>query len=77
MGQPRCSIQTGHQRGELIPPCGFFQSQLAEEIDKLRSELDQFRLRAGSLTDATLSRWVFASRPPRPPARSGVIPARP
>lgn len=32
------------------------QSQLAEEIDKLRSELDQFRLRAGSLTEPTLSR---------------------
>uniref|UniRef100_H3D1G3 PTPRF interacting protein alpha 2 n=1 Tax=Tetraodon nigroviridis TaxID=99883 RepID=H3D1G3_TETNG len=32
------------------------KSQLVEEMDKLRSELDQFRLRAGSLTDATLSR---------------------
>ncbi|XP_060886263.1 liprin-alpha-2 isoform X8 [Labrus bergylta] len=32
------------------------KSHLAEEIDKLRSELDQFRLRAGSLTDPTLSR---------------------
>ncbi|XP_029681494.1 liprin-alpha-2 isoform X6 [Takifugu rubripes] len=32
------------------------KSQLAEEIEKLRSELDQFRLRAGSLTDPTLSR---------------------
>uniref|UniRef100_A0A4W6BWJ8 PTPRF interacting protein alpha 2 n=1 Tax=Lates calcarifer TaxID=8187 RepID=A0A4W6BWJ8_LATCA len=31
-------------------------TQLAEEIDKLRSELDQFRLRAGSLTEPTLSR---------------------
>lgn len=38
------------------PPFGFFQSQLAEEIEKMRSELDQFRLRAGSLTDPTLSR---------------------
>lgn len=37
---------------------GFVQSQLAEEIDKLRSELDQFRLRAGSLTEPTLSRYV-------------------
>jgi len=34
----------------------FVQSQLAEEIEKLRSELDQFRLRAGSLTEPTLSR---------------------
>ncbi|KAM6961642.1 liprin-alpha-2 isoform 4-T4 [Tautogolabrus adspersus] len=32
------------------------KSHLAEEIDKLRSELDQFRLRAGSLTEPTLSR---------------------
>ncbi|XP_053199917.1 liprin-alpha-2 isoform X3 [Scomber japonicus] len=32
------------------------KTQLAEEIDKLRSELDQFRLRAGSLTEPTLSR---------------------
>uniref|UniRef100_A0A7N8X2J4 PTPRF interacting protein alpha 2 n=1 Tax=Mastacembelus armatus TaxID=205130 RepID=A0A7N8X2J4_9TELE len=32
------------------------KSQLAEEIEKLRSELDQFRLRAGSLTEPTLSR---------------------
>uniref|UniRef100_A0A8C3B0D2 PTPRF interacting protein alpha 2 n=1 Tax=Cyclopterus lumpus TaxID=8103 RepID=A0A8C3B0D2_CYCLU len=32
------------------------KTHLAEEIDKLRSELDQFRLRAGSLTDPTLSR---------------------
>lgn len=37
---------------------GFSQTQLAEEIDKLRSELDQFRLRAGSLTEPTLSRYV-------------------
>ncbi|XP_076009711.1 liprin-alpha-2 isoform X3 [Genypterus blacodes] len=29
---------------------------LAEEIEKLRTELDQFRLRAGSLTEPTLSR---------------------
>lgn len=34
----------------------FFQSHLAEEIEKLRSELDQYRLRAGSLTEPTLSR---------------------
>ncbi|XP_058480441.1 liprin-alpha-2 isoform X4 [Solea solea] len=32
------------------------KTHLAEEIDKLRSELDQFRLRAGSLTEPTLSR---------------------
>ncbi|XP_075886145.1 liprin-alpha-2 isoform X5 [Nelusetta ayraudi] len=32
------------------------KSQLADEMDKLRSELDQFRLRAGSLTEPTLSR---------------------
>uniref|UniRef100_A0A3B3VIY7 PTPRF interacting protein alpha 2 n=1 Tax=Poecilia latipinna TaxID=48699 RepID=A0A3B3VIY7_9TELE len=32
------------------------KSQLAEEIEKLRSELDQYRLRAGSLTEPTLSR---------------------
>ncbi|KAL3977175.1 vomeronasal 2 receptor [Sarotherodon galilaeus] len=32
------------------------KSQLAEDIEKLRSELDQFRLRAGSLTEPTLSR---------------------
>ncbi|XP_047246020.1 liprin-alpha-2 isoform X4 [Girardinichthys multiradiatus] len=32
------------------------KSQLADEIDKLRSELDQYRLRAGSLTEPTLSR---------------------
>ncbi|XP_062373679.1 liprin-alpha-2 [Sardina pilchardus] len=32
------------------------KSHLAEEIDKLRSELNQFRQRAGSLTDPTLSR---------------------
>ncbi|XP_072530192.1 liprin-alpha-2 isoform X2 [Salminus brasiliensis] len=32
------------------------KSQLAEEIEKLRSELDQFRLRTGSLTEPTLSR---------------------
>ncbi|XP_049329865.1 liprin-alpha-2 isoform X8 [Astyanax mexicanus] len=32
------------------------KGQLAEEIEKLRSELDQFRLRAGSLTEPTLSR---------------------
>lgn len=38
------------------PKFGSFQSQLAEEIEKMRSELDQFRLRAGSLTDPTLSR---------------------
>lgn len=36
----------------------FLQSQLADEIEKLRSELDQFRLRAGSLTEPTLSRYV-------------------
>uniref|UniRef100_A0AAQ4PPE3 PTPRF interacting protein alpha 2 n=1 Tax=Gasterosteus aculeatus aculeatus TaxID=481459 RepID=A0AAQ4PPE3_GASAC len=35
----------------------FLQTHLAEEIDKLRSELDQFRLRAGSLTEPTLSRY--------------------
>uniref|UniRef100_A0A669ETK2 PTPRF interacting protein alpha 2 n=1 Tax=Oreochromis niloticus TaxID=8128 RepID=A0A669ETK2_ORENI len=29
------------------------KSQLAEDIEKLRSELDQFRLRAGSLTEPT------------------------
>ncbi|KAK2892660.1 hypothetical protein Q8A67_012648 [Cirrhinus molitorella] len=32
------------------------KSHLSEEIDKLRSELDQYRLRAGSLTEPTLSR---------------------
>ncbi|KAG7454662.1 hypothetical protein MATL_G00262140 [Megalops atlanticus] len=32
------------------------KTQLAEEIEKLRSDLDQFRLRAGSLTEPTLSR---------------------
>ncbi|XP_037615904.1 liprin-alpha-2 isoform X8 [Sebastes umbrosus] len=32
------------------------KTHLAEEIEKLRSELDQFRLRAGSLTEPTLSR---------------------
>ncbi|XP_059361378.1 liprin-alpha-2-like isoform X5 [Carassius carassius] len=32
------------------------KSHLAEEIEKLRSELDQYRLRAGSLTEPTLSR---------------------
>uniref|UniRef100_A0A7N6FC78 SAM domain-containing protein n=1 Tax=Anabas testudineus TaxID=64144 RepID=A0A7N6FC78_ANATE len=37
------------------------KSQLAEEIEKLRSELDQFRLRAGSLTEPTLSRSCFHS----------------
>uniref|UniRef100_A0AAQ4RY48 PTPRF interacting protein alpha 2 n=1 Tax=Gasterosteus aculeatus aculeatus TaxID=481459 RepID=A0AAQ4RY48_GASAC len=37
------------------------KTHLAEEIDKLRSELDQFRLRAGSLTEPTLSRYDGAS----------------
>ncbi|XP_072566058.1 liprin-alpha-2 isoform X2 [Paramormyrops kingsleyae] len=32
------------------------KSQLAEEMEKLRSELGQFRIRAGSLTEPTLSR---------------------
>eukprot|EP00063_Salmo_salar_P088807 XP_014063642.1 PREDICTED: liprin-alpha-4-like [Salmo salar] len=32
------------------------KTHLADEIDKLRSELDQFRLRTGSLTEPTLSR---------------------
>ncbi|XP_073694975.1 liprin-alpha-2 isoform X2 [Garra rufa] len=32
------------------------KSHLSEEIDKLRSELDQYRIRAGSLTEPTLSR---------------------
>ncbi|XP_048866011.1 liprin-alpha-2 isoform X3 [Brienomyrus brachyistius] len=32
------------------------KSQLAEEMEKLRSDLDQFRIRAGSLTEPTLSR---------------------
>uniref|UniRef100_A0A8C1SI33 PTPRF interacting protein alpha 2 n=1 Tax=Cyprinus carpio TaxID=7962 RepID=A0A8C1SI33_CYPCA len=32
------------------------KSHLREEIEKLRSELDQYRLRAGSLTEPTLSR---------------------
>uniref|UniRef100_A0A672R8R6 Liprin-alpha-2-like n=1 Tax=Sinocyclocheilus grahami TaxID=75366 RepID=A0A672R8R6_SINGR len=32
------------------------KSHLSEEIEKLRSELDQYRLRAGSLTEPTLSR---------------------
>ncbi|XP_019749162.1 liprin-alpha-2 isoform X1 [Hippocampus comes] len=32
------------------------KTHLAEEIEKLRSELDQFRLRAGSLTEPTMSR---------------------
>ncbi|XP_024143957.1 liprin-alpha-2 isoform X15 [Oryzias melastigma] len=32
------------------------KSQLAEEMEKLRAELDQYRLRAGSLTEPTLSR---------------------
>uniref|UniRef100_A0A8C7Q4F9 PTPRF interacting protein alpha 2 n=1 Tax=Oncorhynchus mykiss TaxID=8022 RepID=A0A8C7Q4F9_ONCMY len=31
------------------------KTHLADEIDKLRSELDQFRLRTGSLTEPTLS----------------------
>lgn len=33
-----------------------FQERLAEEIEKLRSELDQMKLRAGSLIEPTLSR---------------------
>ncbi|XP_055761068.1 liprin-alpha-2-like isoform X1 [Salvelinus fontinalis] len=33
------------------------KTHLADEIDKLRSELDQFRLRTGSLTEPTLSRY--------------------
>lgn len=41
------------------PSLSSVQSQLADEMDKLRSELDQFRLRAGSLTEPTLSRWVI------------------
>ncbi|XP_028810883.1 liprin-alpha-2 isoform X12 [Denticeps clupeoides] len=32
------------------------KTHLAEEIEKLRSELDQYRLRAGSLTEPSLSR---------------------
>ncbi|XP_048864352.1 liprin-alpha-2-like isoform X4 [Brienomyrus brachyistius] len=32
------------------------KSQLAEEMEKLRSELDQYKIRAGSITDQTLSR---------------------
>uniref|UniRef100_A0A671R895 Liprin-alpha-2-like n=1 Tax=Sinocyclocheilus anshuiensis TaxID=1608454 RepID=A0A671R895_9TELE len=32
------------------------KSNFSEEIEKLRSELDQYRLRAGSLTEPTLSR---------------------
>ncbi|XP_067110203.1 liprin-alpha-2 [Osmerus mordax] len=32
------------------------KTHLADDMDKLRLELDQFRLRAGSLTDPTLSR---------------------
>uniref|UniRef100_A0A8C7ZRA1 PTPRF interacting protein alpha 2 n=1 Tax=Oryzias sinensis TaxID=183150 RepID=A0A8C7ZRA1_9TELE len=32
------------------------KSHLAEEMEKLRAELDQYRLRAGSLTEPTLSR---------------------
>ncbi|XP_043093552.1 liprin-alpha-2 isoform X13 [Puntigrus tetrazona] len=32
------------------------KSHLSEEIEKMRSELDQYRLRAGSLTEPTLSR---------------------
>uniref|UniRef100_A0A3P8ZDU5 SAM domain-containing protein n=1 Tax=Esox lucius TaxID=8010 RepID=A0A3P8ZDU5_ESOLU len=32
------------------------KTHLADEIDKLRSELDQYRLRTGSLTEPTLSR---------------------
>ncbi|XP_029317555.1 LOW QUALITY PROTEIN: liprin-alpha-2 [Cottoperca gobio] len=32
------------------------KTHLADEIDKLRSELDQYRLRAGSLTEPSLSR---------------------
>ncbi|XP_072311293.1 liprin-alpha-2 isoform X7 [Eucyclogobius newberryi] len=32
------------------------KTHLAEEIEKLRSDLDQFRLRGGSLTEPTLSR---------------------
>uniref|UniRef100_A0A3B3R8L2 PTPRF interacting protein alpha 2 n=1 Tax=Paramormyrops kingsleyae TaxID=1676925 RepID=A0A3B3R8L2_9TELE len=32
------------------------KSQLAEEMEKLRSELDQYKIRAGSLTEQTLSR---------------------
>ena len=34
----------------------FLQTHLADDMEKLRLELDQFRLRAGSLTDPTLSR---------------------
>ncbi|KAG7256379.1 hypothetical protein CRUP_037180 [Coryphaenoides rupestris] len=34
------------------------KTHLAEEIDKLRGELDQFRMRASSLTDPTLSRLI-------------------
>uniref|UniRef100_A0A4W5PQR9 PTPRF interacting protein alpha 2 n=1 Tax=Hucho hucho TaxID=62062 RepID=A0A4W5PQR9_9TELE len=33
------------------------KTHLADEIDKLRSELDHFRLRTGSLTEPTLSRY--------------------
>ncbi|XP_045077425.1 liprin-alpha-2-like isoform X2 [Coregonus clupeaformis] len=33
------------------------KTHLADEIDKLRSELDQFRLRTGSLTEPILSRY--------------------
>ncbi|KAG9340012.1 hypothetical protein JZ751_022123 [Albula glossodonta] len=32
------------------------KTHLAEEMDKMRSELDQFRIRTGSLTEPTLSR---------------------
>ncbi|XP_076845881.1 liprin-alpha-2 isoform X4 [Brachyhypopomus gauderio] len=32
------------------------KTQLADEVEKMRVELDQFRLRVGSLTDPTLSR---------------------
>uniref|UniRef100_A0A3B3HGD8 PTPRF interacting protein alpha 2 n=1 Tax=Oryzias latipes TaxID=8090 RepID=A0A3B3HGD8_ORYLA len=38
------------------------KSHLAEEMEKLRAELDQYRLRAGSLTEPTLSRY-FVSNP--------------
>lgn len=34
----------------------YFQERLADEIDKLRVELDQLKIRAGSLIDPTLSR---------------------
>lgn len=50
-----CDPHSSSGANNSLPFCSV-QSQLADEMDKLRSELDQFRLRAGSLTEPTLSR---------------------